>query len=258
MKTYEEGKPIGTHNLILVKELEPIVKPTYKERKVRCLCPVCEKPFDTDLRRVVRKDSATKKAVSKCPECSVKENNKRIAEIGRQTVPNLLGQTIGKLTVINKAPFLGGAHKRSVMWECKCSCGNPNSIFVSTSDLIRKHVKSCGCIKSNGERLIKESLQKLNIKYKQEYIFKNCINPKTNQKLKFDFYLPDYNTCIEYDGEQHFKYSNNGWNNKENFEKVQYRDNVKNQYCEEHNIRLIRIPYTDEDKINAEYILSLL
>ena len=144
------------------------------------------------------------------------------------------------------------------MWECKCSCGNPDSIFVSTSDLKRGHVKSCGCITSNGERLIKESLQKLNIDYCQEYTFIDCVNPKTNQKLRFDFYLPDYNICIEYDGEQHFRYSNNGWNNKENFEKTQYRDNLKNQYCEEHNIRLIRIPYTDEDKINENYILSLL
>lgn len=105
MKTYEVGKPIGTHNLILVKELEPVIKPTYKERRVRCICPVCDRPFDTDLRRVVRKDTAAKKAVSKCPECSAKENNKRIAQIGRQTVPNLLGKTIEKLTVIDKAPF---------------------------------------------------------------------------------------------------------------------------------------------------------
>lgn len=253
MKTYEEGKPIGTHNLILVKELESIIKPTYKERRVRCLCPICGESFDTDLRRVVRKDTATKKAVSKCPECSAEENNKRIAEIGKNSVVDLVGKHFGKLIVLFDS---GKRQSKSVVWHCKCDCGN--ELDVNQVDLQRGHTKSCGCVKSYGERIVQEILQKLNLNYKKERTFNDCINPKTNQKLRFDFYLPDYNTCIEYDGEQHFKYSNTGWNSKENFERVQYRDNVKNQYCEEHNIKLVRIPYTDEDKISEDYILSLL
>lgn len=253
MKIYEEGKSIGTHGLILIKELDPIIKPTYKERRVKCLCPICNKPFDTDLRRVVRKDTPLKKAVSKCPECSTKENNKRIAETGRKSIVNLVGKRFGKLTVLYDS---GKRQNRSVVWHCRCDC--TNELDVNQVDLQRGHTKSCGCVKSYGERLVQEILQKLNIKYKKEYIFNDCINPKTNQKLRFDFYLPGYNVCIEYDGEQHFKYSNTGWNTKENFEKVKYRDNLKNKYCKENNIKLIRIPYTDENKINENYILSLL
>ena len=99
-------------------------------------------------------------------------------------------------------------------------------------------------------------MNKLNLKHKKT--FEQCRNPKTNTLLKFDFYLPKYNLCIEYDGEQHFKYSNHGWNTKEKFDQIQYRDSIKNKFCEENSIKLIRIPYTEFDKINSSYIYNLL
>lgn len=114
---------------------------------------------------------------------------------------------------------------------------------------------SCGCKNfSKGELKIKNILQKLNISFKQEYKFKDCINPKTKYPLRFDFYLPDYNCCIEYDGEQHFIegcFQNNDLKDR------QYKDNIKNLYCKNNNIILIRIPYTDLKKINKEYLISL-
>ena len=41
---------------------------------------------------------------------------------------------------------------------------------------------------------------------------------------------------------------------EESFKRTQYHDQIKNQYCEDHNIKLIRIPYWDEN--NIELILS--
>lgn len=81
------------------------------------------------------------------------------------------------------------------------------------------------------------------------YIKKNCV---------FDFYLPDYNILIEYDGEQHFKpvdFASKGleWATKI-FEYNQIKDKIKNDYCKDNNIRLIRIPYWDFD--NIETILA--
>lgn len=64
--------------------------------------------------------------------------------------------------------------------------------------------QSCGCLNSKGEEKITQILLKLNIIFYKEYQFIDCINPKTNTKLRFDFYLPDYNCCIEYDGKQHY------------------------------------------------------
>lgn len=89
----------------------------------------------------------------------------------------------------------------------------------------------------------------------KEKIFEDCINPKTNYKLRFDFYLPKYNICLEYDGEQHYKevdFCNDTLADR------QFRDKIKDDYCLKNNISLIRIPYWDKSKINDQYIYDLV
>jgi hypothetical protein len=61
------------------------------------------------------------------------------------------------------------------------------------------------CKISKGEDEIEKYLIKNNIEYIREKTFEGCINPKTNKKLRFDFYLPKCNIIIEYHGEQHYK-----------------------------------------------------
>lgn len=112
---------------------------------------------------------------------------------------------------------------------------------------------NCGCPVCNaskGENIIKVLLDKLSIHYLSEYRFKDC---KYKKPLPFDFYLPDYNICIEFDGVQHFE--NIKFFKSSTLEETQYRDQIKTNYCKENNIRLIRISYTDIDKI--EDILSI-
>lgn len=96
---------------------------------------------------------------------------------------------------------------------------------------------------SSGELLVKEALEHLNIKYMMEYTFENCryINP-----LPFDFYLPEYNLCIEYDGKQHYK-AVKIWGGEKRFTLQKERDMIKNQYCKDNNINLLRIPYYEYD-----------
>ena len=60
--------------------------------------------------------------------------------------------------------------------------------------------------------------------------------------LKFDFYVNNQ-YLIEFDGEQHFTHHNSGWSNENNLKNIQQRDNIKNQWCRDNNIPLIRIPY---------------
>ncbi len=48
-------------------------------------------------------------------------------------------------------------------------------------------------------------------------------------KLTFDFYLPDYNLCIEFDGRQHFEPVEHFGGQKE-FESCVKRDNLKNNW----------------------------
>lgn len=168
---------------------------------------------------------------------------------------NLIGQKFYKLTVIEDTGKRNS--KQGIIYKCQCECGNFKD--VSTQHLKNGNVTCCDkCSLSKGEFLIGQILDTLNIKYIREYTFMNCINPKTNHSLRFDFYLSDYNCCIEYDGEQHFKYSNNGWATEEKYNQTKYRDNLKNKYCADNNIKLIRIPYTDFSKLNTDYLINLL
>ena len=93
----------------------------------------------------------------------------------------------------------------------------------------------------------------MDISYEREYSFSNCVNDITNKQLRFDFYLPDYNCCIEYDGIQHYKETT--WRHI-TLEDEQRKDNIKNRYCKEKGIKLIRIPYTDFEKIDIDYLIQ--
>lgn len=102
------------------------------------------------------------------------------------------------------------------------------------------------CKRSKGELKIEEILIKYNIKYIPQYKFKDCKNIKP---LPFDFYLPDHNMCIEFDGEQHYhpvKFLHVD-QNRHNLIKI--KDNIKTNYCIVNNIKLIRIPYYEKQKI---------
>jgi len=138
------------------------------------------------------------------------------------------------------------------MWLCQCKCGNKK--IINKSSLIQGLTKSCGCQKSFGELTIITILKENNIPFKYQHCFEDCIFPETKNKAKFDFYINN-KYIIEYDGEQHFTYTNNGWCTKENFEKLQQRDNFKNQYCKEHNIPIIRIPYIHLNNISLKDLL---
>ena len=71
--------------------------------------------------------------------------------------------------------------------------------------------------------------------------------------IAFDFYLHNYNICIEYDGEQHYK-EKFSFHDKNNFYDTILHDAIKNSYCEDNKIKLIRIPYWEFK--NIETILT--
>jgi very-short-patch-repair endonuclease/DNA-directed RNA polymerase subunit H (RpoH/RPB5) len=98
---------------------------------------------------------------------------------------------------------------------------------------------------SYGERKIKSYLDNNKINYVREMKFNSCKNIK---ELPFDFYLPEYNICIEYDGQHHFNIvSKFGGENFLN--KVRQNDKIKDNWCSENNIKLIRISYKKKNKI---------
>ena len=105
------------------------------------------------------------------------------------------------------------------------------------------HLRGRGCPickSSKGEQTINDYLTSHNISFETQKRFKDC---KVERTLPFDFYLSTFNTCIEYDGLQHFV----GWNkSKESLQFIQHNDQIKTEYCQNHNIKLIRISYKDD------------
>lgn len=95
------------------------------------------------------------------------------------------------------------------------------------------------CSESLGERRVRQWLDKHEFTYEQQKSFKNCRNIKT---LPFDFYLPDYNVAIEYQGEQHYR-PINYFGGERKFKTQQKRDCIKRDYCKNNNIILLEIPY---------------
>lgn len=104
------------------------------------------------------------------------------------------------------------------------------------------------CKLSKGEKRIESWLIANNINYNYEHPLPNCKNVFS---LPFDFYLPDYNLAIEYDGILHFE---DKFNNPKEFKKIKNRDRIKTKYCKTNNISLLRIPYWEFK--NIEKMLS--
>jgi very-short-patch-repair endonuclease len=130
-------------------------------------------------------------------------------------------------------------------------------LTAKEKDLIKSRRKFIGVIKnskkilayrksskeSKGEQKISEFLKAERIEFKREWFFRGLYNNATKQLLYFDFYLPDYHVCIEYDGEQHYA--------KDKTENEKVNDFLKNAYCLKNKIPFLRIKYDDFDNIET-------
>lgn len=106
--------------------------------------------------------------------------------------------------------------------------------------------KGCSnCKQSKGEIKIVKVLNKLNIEYEPQKKFEEC---KSERTLRFDFFISKSNTCIEFDGKHHYK-PIEFYGGEKRFQEQQLRDQIKNDYCKDNNINLLRIPYTEFDNI---------
>lgn len=241
----KEGDIIGPSKLIYIREEE---KKRYKNHTVRRATfydPESNEYFITDIGSV--RLGHTKYGPNHRKE--VRALNKRAWNIGETKI--IEGQPI-LLIKDSDSDVTPSGYKIHKGYFKNLNTGKEWTSSIS-------HVlsgNSLGLVDSRGNLLITKLLKELELKFIREYSFDDCINPDTNKKLLFDFYLPNYNCCIEYDGEQHFKEWRVGRHERTSLKNVQYRDSIKTQYCKQHDIGLIRIPYTDFNKINKKYVMD--
>lgn len=106
----------------------------------------------------------------------------------------------------------------------------------------------CKCGK--GEKAIRNWLVSNKVEFESQYTYPDLKGPG-NGLLKFDFYIPLINLLIEYDGEQHFGLFRFCTVEKavQKFRKIYHNDNLKDLYCSQHKIPLLRIPFKNYKNI---------
>lgn len=154
------------------------------------------------------------------------------------------------------------------VWDFKKNTVNPYHVYKSSrkkvwincfnekthnSYLIRVDAFHNGtrcplCSTSRGEVKIRETLNKNKIDSKEQVVFDGLVGLGRGL-LSYDFYLPNYNLLIEYQGEQHERFIKGIHKTKQDFLKQQEHDRRKRQYAKDNNIELLEIWYYDFDKI---------
>ena len=99
------------------------------------------------------------------------------------------------------------------------------------------------CRESKGEKEIRLFLENNSIKYKPQYRFKDC---RDKNPLPFDFYLSDYNICLEYHGKQHYEFMSFFHKTEKTYHEQIKRDDIKKEYCYNNKIKLIIISEFDD------------
>lgn len=115
----------------------------------------------------------------------------------------------------------------------------------------------CCNFDSKACKRIEKFLKEYNFDYAREFKIKDC---KYKYPLPFDFAILLKNQIrllIEYDGEQHYK-PVKYFGGEENFELRKLRDNIKNEYCNKNNIKLLRINFTQDNEIEEILKVELL
>lgn len=114
-------------------------------------------------------------------------------------------------------------------------------------------MKCLNCTSSKGEQKIKDWLNNNKFSFISQKKFFGLVG-LNGGNLSYDFYLPNNNLLIEYQGQQHEKYIKGLHNFKKDFEKQKEHDKRKREYAKFHNIDLLEIRYWDFD--NIEEILQ--
>lgn len=239
---YTYKQEVGPYGVKFIKDVPAhITKGGNKKRRAIFLCPFCGTLFTSCIDAII---------LGRTRSCGC-YNRKVVTE--RNTI-NITGQRFGKLVAI-KSTGIKDTKSGCFLWGFHCDCGRTK--IIPCGWVTCGNTSSCGCSKSKGEDKIANILDSIPIKYIRQYSFSDCQNKEHTRRLYFDFYLSDLKILIEYDGEQHFFVTGRHWNNKENTYKTQERDKIKDNYCLEHNIVLVRIKYTSFYKLDKEFLLDL-
>lgn len=171
---------------------------------------------------------------TECPKCS-----KKISKHTTESLIEKLIETRGYKYNYSKVQY-NNSLKDKIIIICK----EHGEFMQCANNHLNGHDCPSCTIKSRGEEEIKEYLLKNNIIFEKEKSFDDC---KYKYKLRFDFFIPSKNLLIEYDGIQHFT-PIDFFGGELTYNEELIKTKIKNEYCKNNNINLLRITKNDNIK----------
>jgi transposase len=220
---------------------------------------ILKRPSRKAIKELYYEEGLTQKEISKTTNthrCTIKramkkygldardraERQAKTDEEFRNQIYNLVGD---EYTFLDEYK---GYTKRIRVKHNKCG-----GIYKVTPDSFITDKSRCVyCFSSRGEAKIFDFLKKNKLNFMKEYKINGCENKKC---LPFDFAVFDNNSniiaLIEYDGEQHYK-PIKYFGGIENYKRIKENDKIKDRFCKDNGIKLIRIPYWDYDSLEEK------
>ena len=166
----------------------------------------------------------------RCPKCF--GNDKKADNLFKKEVSNLVGDDYTFLdSYVNNHTKIRVKHNE---------CGHV--YYVAPTEFISHNTRCPYCNIPKGEDLINKILISLDIKHEYQKTFNDL---RDTQLLSYDFYIPDQNILIEYQGQQHYE-PVDYFGGKDKFKIQQKHDKLKSDYAKNHGYTLIAVPYTED------------
>lgn len=190
-------------------------------------------------------------AGSGCPACAQEVREQTIYKRNRHSKDQFILKaqaTHGNKYDYTKSVYIGQ------MKQLTITC----PIHGDFQQIANNHIHGNGCSQcsdSRGEREICNILNKLGIEFIQQKTFPDCknFNRKKPKVLPFDFYLPNHNILIEFDGKHHFEPVRfNGVSHQQAtilHNQTIENDHIKNDFAKNNNIPLIRVPHFNQQDL---------
>lgn len=207
---------------------------TYAKSRVKVRCAICGNEWNAIADSLLRGYGCKKCAMKYVQNLNTKTHDEFLVDF-REKNPNH-----------DKIKFITTYEKFELPITCECSeCGN---VWVTTPHNLCDGSGCPVCRLSKGEGKIREFLINNNIKYESQKMFDGLLGCG-GKNLRYDFYLPEHNALIEYQGEFH----DNSvlFQTKNEFEKLKIHDKKKKNYAVENGYNFIEIWYKDFNNISS-------
>ena len=198
-------------------------------------CKICDYIFDSIPANILSGHG--------CKKCAIKKNSYIQTKTNKQFIIEFYNKNPYSNTIEILTEYIG-SHS-----NINCLCKICSNIWSPLATNLLKGSGCPNCKSSYGEFNILTLLKNNNIAFEQQKKF-NDLRGVNNGLLSYDFYLPQYNLLIEYQGKQH-EQAIEYFGGEEKFKIQQDHDKYKREYAKQNNINLLEIWYYDIDNIES-------